>query len=158
MSNVVECKQFNEGADVAWLQPEQPASPNAVEASELSGAEVARLWGVTLRTLRYYESRGLISPRRDGSVRAYSQMDNRRIGLVLRAKKLGFTLAEISQMTDVKDGGSSPRGLQLTAKKCLQQISHLESRLKSNIEAIAELRRIHLALCCEAGKAADDRS
>ena len=113
------------------------------------------LWGVTLRTLRFYESRGLISPRRHGRSRTYSQRDSQRIGLILRAKKFGFTLAEIGQMIDLKDGAATSGSLQLTAQKCLQQISHLEDQMKNLIEALAELRKIHFELC---RKTAADKS
>jgi DNA-binding transcriptional MerR regulator len=47
-----------------------------------------------VRALRFYEKRGLISPRRKGRVRIYGQVDSHRVSLIRRVKKLGFTLAE----------------------------------------------------------------
>jgi DNA-binding transcriptional MerR regulator len=120
---------------------------------EISSLELAKRWGITPRALRFYESRGLISSRRQGRVRIYSQRDSDRIGRILRAKKLGFTLAEIGAMIDVEEG-AAPLGLQLTASQCLAQIARLETQMKDIIEALAELRRIHLALCVQAGAAA----
>lgn len=133
------------------------ASVPVMNSTDLSGSEVTRLCGVTLRTLRFYETRGLISPRRNGRVRMYSPIELDRISRILRAKRLGFTLTEIAQMIEVKDGDASPLGLHLTPQKCLQQISHLEGQLKIIIEALADLRRIHLELCCKAAAPAEDR-
>jgi DNA-binding transcriptional MerR regulator len=120
---------------------------------EISGLELAKRWGISARALRFYGDRGLISSRRQGRVRIYSQRDSDRIGLILRAKKLGFTLAEIGPMIGVAEG-AAPADLRLTAEKCLAQIAHLEGQMKEIIEALAELRRIHLELCRQAGAAA----
>jgi DNA-binding transcriptional MerR regulator len=149
MNSIVE-RQDPASEEAVWQVPDRSNNPAEVDRAEFSGAELAKLWGVTMRALRFYESRGLISPRRDGRVRAYSQRDSQRIGIVLRAKKLGFTLAEIGQMIDLRGAAAASGGLQLTAQKCLQQISHLESQLKDTIEALADLRRIHLEICCKA--------
>jgi DNA-binding transcriptional MerR regulator len=144
MNNLAHCMAPSDDR-IASLKPEQPA--NDAEQIELSGTELTKRWGVTMRALRFYESRGLISPRRVGRARTYDQLDSQRIGLILRAKKLGFTLAEIGQMIDVKDGAAAPGELQLTAQKCLQQIVLLEGQMKNLIEALADLRQIHLQLC-----------
>jgi DNA-binding transcriptional MerR regulator len=151
MNSIVECKD-PVAEDVVWHSPDRKAPADAEQAT-FSGAELAKLWGVTMRALRFYESRGLISPRRDGRVRSYSQRDSQRIGVILRAKKLGFTLAEIGQMIDIRGGAAASGGLQLTAQKCLQQIGHLEGQMKDIIEALADLRRIHLEICRKAGEA-----
>jgi len=150
MNSIVEC-QDPVREELVWHTPDRSGNPADADRAEFSGAELAKLWGVTMRALRFYESRGLISPRRDGRVRAYSQRDSERIGIILRAKKLGFTLTEIGQMIDVKEGAAPSQDLQLTAEKCLQQISHLQGQMKNIIEALADLRQIHLALCCKAG-------
>jgi DNA-binding transcriptional MerR regulator len=155
MSNVVRCERSNK-PDTIRIEPDQSASLAGDNAVELSGAEFARKWGLTLRALRFYVSRGLITPRREGRRRVFDEVAGHRVALVLRAKKLGFTLAEISQMIDVKEGTTLPQDLQLTAKKCLQQIRHLEGRMKSLLEALAELRRIHLELCRKAANPTED--
>jgi DNA-binding transcriptional MerR regulator len=128
------------------VEPEAPAFPAEEGTADLSGAKIAKLRGVTLRALRFYESRGLISPRRVGRIRSYSQADNDRIGLILKAKKLGFTLTEIGQMIDGNASGPKSQGLQLTAQKCQQQINHLERQMKDIVEALADLRRMYLSL------------
>jgi DNA-binding transcriptional MerR regulator len=123
-------------------------------SDEVLATDLVRVWGVTRRTLRFYEERKLISPRRSGRARIYSQIDSHRIGLILRAKKLGFTLAEITDMLDA----ATSETLGLTAQKCLQQIDHLEGQMKSIVEALSELRRLHLALSGSVAGPREDRS
>jgi DNA-binding transcriptional MerR regulator len=132
MSNAVRCQRSNE-PDTVGVEPNRSTSAICIGSTELSGAEFARKWGITPRALRFYEARGLMSPRRKGPARIYGEADGHRVGLILRAKKLGFTLAEIGRMIDVEEGAPLPQDLQLTAQKCLQQIRHLEERMKSLI-------------------------
>jgi len=139
-------------------EPEPPGQLADVDSVELSGAELARQWGVTPRALRFYESRGLISPRREGQERIYSQLNSHRVGLILQAKRFGFTLAEIGQLIDVRAGDPSSRDLKLTAEKCLQQISRLQKQMENTLHALADLRRIHHALCCKAANRSEDTS
>ena len=65
---------------------------------EFTIGELARDFGVTLRALRFYENKGLLSPQREGLSRLYSQGDRTRLALILKGKKLGFTLGEIRQL------------------------------------------------------------
>ena len=59
--------------------------------------------GVTARTIRFYEDKGLISPRRAGNNRVYTLRDRARMILILRGKKLGFSLREIKEYLDLYD-------------------------------------------------------
>lgn len=52
--------------------------------------EMAKMFGVTLRALRFYEDKGLISPKRDGSTRLYTHRDRARLKLILLGRKIGF--------------------------------------------------------------------
>jgi DNA-binding transcriptional MerR regulator len=143
--------KFECESNVALVEPEKPAYVHEASAIELSGPEFAKLWNLTPRALRYYESQRLIAPRRQGRVRIYSQVDSHRVGLILKGKKLGFTLNEISDMIDTAGGGTSPKGLRLTERACLKQIECLQSQMKTISEALAELERIHLSLSDKAG-------
>src|SRR5438045_9614518 len=67
------------------------------DKSAFTIGELSREFGVTLRALRFYENKGLISPQREGLSRLYSKGDRTRLALILKGKKLGFTLAEIRQ-------------------------------------------------------------
>lgn len=103
--------------------------------------DLAREFGITLRALRFYEGKELISPRREGTARIYSGKDRRRIQMILKAKQLGFTLAEISAMlTEERPGDGSTIGLRLSLNQIEDQISHLERQKAEIEEALAELR------------------
>jgi DNA-binding transcriptional MerR regulator len=65
---------------------------------------------VTPRALRFYEDKGLLAPARDGLNRVYHNRDRARLQLILRGKRVGFSLAEIREMLDLydeKDGGAA---------------------------------------------------
>ncbi len=63
--------------------------------------DLSREFGVSLRTLRFYEDRGLLQPERQGTTRLYTRRDRMRLRLVLLAKLLGFSLTEAKQIIDV---------------------------------------------------------
>ena len=66
-------------------------------------SELAREFGVTTRTIRFYEDQGLLSPKREGTNRIFSQRDRVRLKLALRGKRLGFSLAEIRELFELYD-------------------------------------------------------
>jgi DNA-binding transcriptional MerR regulator len=108
---------------------------------ELTISQMSRVFGVSLRTLRFYEDRGLIKPRREGNARYYRGSDRIRMEMILKGKKLGFTLTEIqdliggkgaTEMTDLED--------QLNPQQVVTQISHLE-RQRNEIEGAIERLR-----------------
>lgn len=74
------------------------------DAEELRGIQdVAAELGVTMRTLRFYEDRGLIEPQRVGTTRIYTRRDVARMRLILRGKRLGFSIREIKDFLDLYD-------------------------------------------------------
>ena len=76
----------------------QPLSGTTYTISEL-----AKEFGVTTRTIRFYEEKGLISPHREGQKRLYSHADRVRIKLILRGKRIGMTLRECVDFIDMYD-------------------------------------------------------
>jgi DNA-binding transcriptional MerR regulator len=68
---------------------------------ELSIGVLAREFGVTTRTIRYYEDEGLLSPERRGQKRVYRPRERVRLRLILRGKRLGFSIAEIREILDM---------------------------------------------------------
>ena len=121
-----------------------PAS--ADEAGEFTISDLARDFGVTLRTLRFYESRGLIAPTRSGMARIYSARDRARLALILKGKQLGFTLVEIRAMlaNEDKKGAAGDKaanvgGLQLSRDQIVEQLDLLRSQRAEIESAIAEL-------------------
>jgi DNA-binding transcriptional MerR regulator len=120
---------------------DKPLDASGTEEREYLISDLSREFDVTLRALRFYEDRGLLSPRRIGTMRIYSARDRARLSVILKGKALGFTLAEIQEMLDT-DGRSDPGAvdLKLSVEKIDDQIAHLEAQ-KSEVEkAIAELR------------------
>jgi DNA-binding transcriptional MerR regulator len=117
----------------------QSRGPDALDDDFLSIGEVAHRYGVTLRALRFYEAKRLISPQRQGVMRLYGRSDRERLRLILTGRRLGFTLAEIGQMLDRPDGKALP----LTRAQCVAQINLLEQQKRGIEIAIAELRRIY---------------
>jgi DNA-binding transcriptional MerR regulator len=131
--------------------PDGRAYQTPVPDSEATGgftiSDLARDFGVTLRTLRFYESRGLLAPARSGMTRIYSGRDRARLALILKGKQLGFTLVEIRAMlaNEEKKGGAATEGsatvggLQLSREQVSEQLELLRAQRKEIDEAIAEL-------------------
>jgi DNA-binding transcriptional MerR regulator len=111
-------------------------------------AQIAGEFGVSHRTVRYYEDKGLITPERRGTTRVFHPRDHVRLALILRGKRLGFPLDEIRRIVDMYDEQPGETG-QLTY--LLGQIddrrAELEERRRDVEAALAELaeleRRCH---------------
>ena len=102
--------------------------------------ELAKKYGVTLRTLRFYEDKGLLTPQRDGTTRLYARRDVARLKLILLGRKVGFSLREVKQMLDLYDpGGSNTKQLKLALDKSEKQLGRLEKQRVAIDEAISEL-------------------
>jgi DNA-binding transcriptional MerR regulator len=117
-------------------------------------AELAQEAGVTVRALRFYQSKGLL-PRREGQAALFSQDDRNSVEFILRGKRLGFTLAEIREMLDARARGVVGP-LPVTRKKCSEQIK-LEHQRNDIDRALAELRQIYVDMfgIAEAPREAD---
>ena len=147
------------GADVVWVgstrsttEADQAAVQGAATGADrgddaLTISQMADKFGVTPRALRFYESKRLLKPAREGRGRIYSRIDQHHVSLILKGRKLGFTIAEIAQMIAAEEGQGSAQALKLTREKCVEQIAHLEQQLRETNEALAELRRMHIVLC-----------
>ena len=105
--------------------------------------DLAREFGVSLRTLRFYESRGMLSPRRDGTARLYDERDRERLAAILDGKRLGFTLTEIRDMLADKRRDGTKAKLALSLPEIEDQIEHLEAQKAQIEDALRELRRQH---------------
>jgi DNA-binding transcriptional MerR regulator len=102
--------------------------------------ELAKGFDVTLRALRFYEDRGLIHPRREGTTRLYSSQDRARLKLILLGRRVGFSLREVKQMLDLYDPkGPNTRQLRLVLEKSQRQLGRLEARRAALDGAIDEL-------------------
>ena len=109
--------------------------------------DMAKTFGVTLRTLRFYEDKGLISPKRDGSTRLYTRRDKARLKLILLGRKVGFSLRDVKQMIDLYDpNGSNTKQLRLTMEKSERQLTRLQKQRVAIDEAISELSDLMTAV------------
>ena len=90
-------------------------------------SEIAIAFGVTPRALRFYESKGLLSPMRESSRRIYLEEDQRRLTMILKGRKLGFVLSGITLMARANDDLGLAQTLKLTREQCAEQIVQLET-------------------------------
>jgi DNA-binding transcriptional MerR regulator len=127
-------------------------SPNfeadASSPEMLTIGEVSRLYGVTLRALRFYEQRGLLKPIRRGGARFYDGVQKVRLQMILKGKHLGFTLTEITELLEAEQEHGVAKGgdFTLDEKMVLSQLRHLEERRADLDQAITELRAVHQKL------------
>jgi DNA-binding transcriptional MerR regulator len=110
--------------------------------------DLAREFGVTLRTLHFYEDRGLLFPRREGTARIYDARDRDRLSVILKGKQLGFTLTEIRAMLAEDRVADGAANLTLFLDQIEDQIAHLEQQKTEIEQALVELksRRAGLAV------------
>ena len=104
--------------------------------------QLCREFNVTPRALRFYEQKGLLHPSRRGWTRIFSYRDRARPKLILRGKKVGFTLSEIKEMLDLynlKDGQLTQ--LKHASKKMAERLVALRQQRVELEEAIADLER-----------------
>ncbi len=112
------------------------------EAIEIySIGDLAREFDVTHRTIRFYEDRGLLSPKRVGSRRVYSKRDQVRLKLILRGKRLGFSLAEVREMLELYDSAPDERPqLEKFTAALAARREQLERRREEIDEVLGEIR------------------
>src|SRR5215510_3719054 len=132
--------QASSGIDRAGGSSE--GSPEALAPGHLTIGELARESGLTLRALRFYQSKGLLTPQRNAGARVYSHRDRDRLALILQGKRLGFTLTEIREMLTARARGCT-NALPIGRQKCVEQINLLERQRRDIEAALAELRQIY---------------
>ena len=118
-------------------------TPGADRQRLFTITELSAELGVTPRAIRFYESKGLIDPQRVGSNRAYTYRDRARLMIILRGKRLGFSLALIKKYLDLYDADPTHREqiVQLLhgARK---RLAELEAQRRDLEQALGELREI----------------
>ncbi|MDV6315408.1 MerR family DNA-binding transcriptional regulator [Idiomarina sp. HP20-50] len=95
--------------------------------------ELAKQFDITTRSIRFYEDEGLLSPRRQGQQRIYTNKDRVRLKLILRGKRLGFSLAETGRLFELYDADNSSAA---QLQKVLELISEKKLSLKQQMEDI----------------------
>ncbi|RMD91777.1 MAG: MerR family DNA-binding transcriptional regulator [Alphaproteobacteria bacterium] len=103
--------------------------------------EMCRSFGVTARTLRFYEQKELIAPIREGQKRLYTRRDRARLKLILQGKRFGFSLEEIRQLLDLYDMGDQQRTqFKRTYELALKRLAEMEAQRDELNAAIEDLR------------------
>jgi DNA-binding transcriptional MerR regulator len=104
--------------------------------------DLAREFSVSARTLRFYEEKGLINPKRRGEQRLYSRRDRARLAYVLAGKLVGFSLEEVREMLDLYDlGDGQVTQLRVALTKFGERIERLEKQKGDIDRVVAELTR-----------------
>jgi len=110
-------------------------------AETYSIADLAREFDVTHRAIRFYEDEGLLSPARDGTRRVYSKRDWVRLKLILRGKRLGFSLAEVHEMLELYDSAPDERAqLEKFVGALTARREQLERQREEIEEVLGEIR------------------
>lgn len=112
-------------------------------------ADLANEFGISTRAIRFYEAKGLLRPERVGGTRVFRRRDRARLILILRGKRLGFSLRDISDYLSLYDAHSQTAQVNLLIQKVDERLDLLERQLVDLQTTITELREIR--------KLADDR-
>jgi DNA-binding transcriptional MerR regulator len=114
------------------------------EGEDLRGIQqVASDLGITTRTLRFYEDKGLIEPRRVGTTRVYTRREVARMQLILRGKRLGFSLRDIQQFLDLYDADPQHvEQMRALAGRVRERLTELTDQQQAIEQTIAELHQI----------------
>jgi DNA-binding transcriptional MerR regulator len=125
------------------------------DAGQLFGiTELCREFGISPRAIRFYEDKGLLAPRRVNGTRVYTRRDRARLQLILRAKAIGSSLAEIKHYLDLYGAHGEGRAVQLkyVLDKTGKAIAELERKREHIDASLAELRLINATVRKSLGK------
>ena len=109
-----------------------------MSSSTFTISELSKEFAITTRSIRFYEDQGLLTPQRDAQKRIYTAHDRTWLKLILRGKRLGLTLAEISQILDLYDSSSTNNDQQLLV--FIEKIKIRQAALKQQMEDIKALQ------------------
>ena len=114
--------------------------------------DLAQEFGVSARTLRFYEEKGLLDPTRRGEQRLYTRRDRARLAYVLAGKAVGFSLEEVREMLDLYDlGDGQVTQLKVALGKFAERIAWLERQKREIEEGLKELQQIYASLSGKLG-------
>ncbi len=105
-------------------------------SDSFSIGDLSREFGVTTRTIRFYEDQGLLSPTRNGQNRIYQARDRVRLKLILRGKRLGFSLKEIKKLIELYD---APEGQAGQLRSFIEKIRARRTELLSQKDDIVHV-------------------
>lgn len=105
-------------------------------------ADLATEFGISTRAIRFYESKGLLNPERVGGTRVFRRRDRARLILILRGKRLGFSLRDISDYLSLYDAQSQAAQVSMLIAKVDERLALLEAQKRDLETTIGELREI----------------
>ena len=109
--------------------------------------ELAADFSLSPRAIRFYEDQRLISPQRAGTTRVYTKRDRARLQLILRGKRLGFTLADIREFLELYDvDRSKRRQMRMMLEKTRARIRELEQQMDDIVVTLGELRDMEMEI------------
>ena len=125
------------------MPSDQSVAADERTAESFTISELSAEFGLTPRTIRFYEDEGLISPGRSGMNRVYSRRDRARLELICRGKRLGFSLAEVKEFLDLYNRDQRQiEQMKYAASLARQRIESLEIQLEDVKQTLTDLRRI----------------
>ncbi len=119
---------------------------NAHEQDIYSIAQLSKEFEISTRTIRFYESKSLLNPARAGSTRVFNRRDRARLILILRGKRLGFSLKEIEEYLSLYDSGNSQHAqveklLEMVDKR-LGLLNEQMNDLKITISELKQIKKL----------------
>lgn len=119
--------------------------PEAENRDLFAIADLAAEFGISTRAIRFYEAKGLLQPERVGATRVFRRRDRARLMLILRGKRLGFSLRDISEYLSLYDAHSQSAQVSLLVAKVDERLSLLEQQkadLETTIDELREIRKL----------------
>lgn len=102
--------------------------------------QLADEFGLTLRAIRFYQDRGLLTPQRRGTVRLFSESDRARLGQIVRMTRIGLTLTEVIHLIDRPDGDPE------WSARLAEREKELEKEVRVAKAALAEVRAMRASM------------
>ena len=134
-------------AETVWLDDTGSGRTDPPSERVLSLENVARMFGVSKLSLRYYEFRGLIRRMHSlGGVPVFSWADCERLAFIIKCRKAGVKLSDIVTIIDATDDDASPLAFKTGQENCMALVERLERRRRVIDEALAELSHIYALL------------
>ena len=119
--------------------------------------ELAAEFTLSPRAIRFYEDQGLLLPQRAGTTRVYTKRDRARLQLILRGKRLGFSLSDIREFLGLYDADRGKhRQMAMTLERTRTRIADLEQQLEDITITLAELREMEAEIVDFTQQAAND--
>ena len=134
-------------AETVWLDDTGSGRTDPPSERVLSLENVARMFGVSKLSLRYYEFRGLIRRMHSlGGVPVFSWADCERLAFIIKCRKAGVKLSDIVTIIDATDDDASPLAFKTGQENCMALVERMEQRRRVIDEALAELSHVYALL------------